>query len=52
VNAWVRVAPASSLDALERGLEALLAADVALKESRVSDDEQLLISLILDLCAP
>jgi DNA polymerase III subunit delta len=52
VNAWVRAVPAWSLGALERGLEALLAADVALKESRVSDDEQLLVSLILDLCAP
>jgi DNA polymerase III subunit delta len=55
VNAWVRAStPGSawSLDALERGIKALLAADVALKESRVSDDEQLLVSLILDLCAP
>jgi DNA polymerase III subunit delta len=52
VNAWVRAVPAWSLDALERGIKALLAADVALKESRVSDDEQVLVSLILDLCAP
>jgi DNA polymerase-3 subunit delta len=52
VNAWVRAVPGWSLDALERGIRALLAADVALKESRVSDDEQVLVSLILDLCAP
>lgn len=52
VNAWVRAVPAWTLDALERGIKALLAADVALKESRVSDDEQVLVSLILDLCAP
>jgi DNA polymerase-3 subunit delta len=52
VNAWVRAVPAWTLDALERGITALLAADVALKESRVSDDEQVLVSLILDLCAP
>jgi DNA polymerase III subunit delta len=52
VNAWVRAVPHWTLDALERGITALLAADVALKESRVSDDEQVLVSLILDLCAP
>jgi DNA polymerase-3 subunit delta len=52
VNAWVRAVPTWTLDALERGITALLAADVALKESRVSDDEQVLVSLILDLCAP
>ena len=52
VNAWVRAVPAWTLDALERGIQSLLAADVALKESRVSDDEQVLVSLILDLCAP
>ena len=52
VNAWVRAVPAWTLDALERSIKALLAADVALKESRVSDDEQVLVSLILDLCAP
>jgi DNA polymerase-3 subunit delta len=52
VNAWVHSVPGWSLDALERGIRALLAADVALKDSRVSDDEQVLVSLILDLCAP
>ena len=52
VNTWVRAVPVWTLEALERGIKALLAADVALKESRVSDDEQVLVSLILDLCAP
>jgi DNA polymerase-3 subunit delta len=51
VNAWVRAVPAWNLAALEGGIARLLAADVALKESRVSDDEQVLVSLILDLCA-
>jgi DNA polymerase-3 subunit delta len=51
VNAWVRAVPAWNLGALEGGITRLLAADVALKESRVSDDEQVLVSLILDLCA-
>lgn len=36
---------------VERALDALLAADIALKESRVSTDEQILTSLILTLCA-
>jgi DNA polymerase III subunit delta len=52
VNAWVRAAPGWSIEALERGIRALLRADVALKDSRVSDDEQVLVTLILDLCAP
>ena len=37
---------------LEHALDALLAADVAAKESRVSSEEQLLTSLVLTLCAP
>ena len=36
---------------LQRALESLLVADIALKESRVSTDEQILTSLILTLCA-
>jgi DNA polymerase-3 subunit delta len=36
---------------LERALDSLLTADIALKESRVSTDEQILTSLILTLCA-
>jgi DNA polymerase III subunit delta len=52
VNAWVRAVPTWSAESLDRGIRSLLAADVAIKESRVSDDEQVLVSLILDLCAP
>ena len=49
--AWsgaVRHWPAADL---EQALESLLVADIALKESRVSTDEQILTSLILTLCA-
>ncbi len=49
--AWssaVRHWPAADL---ERALDSLLVADIALKESRVSTDEQILTSLILTLCA-
>jgi hypothetical protein len=35
---------------LERAIDALLAADFALKEARLSSDEQLLASLVLTLC--
>jgi hypothetical protein len=34
----------------ERALSALLAADTAAKETRVSSDEQLLMSLVLAFC--
>ena len=47
-SANVRHWPAADL---ERALDALLGADIALKESRVSTDEQVLVSLILALCA-
>jgi DNA polymerase-3 subunit delta len=36
---------------LDRALQVVLEADVALKESRVSSDEQLLATVILSLCA-
>ena len=51
VRAWARALEAWSAADLEAALAALLATDVALKESRVSSDEQLLESLILTLCA-
>ena len=50
-SAWarhVRYWDASSLDA---ALEALLAADIALKETRLSSDEQILATLVFALCA-
>ena len=52
IAAWTRYYPGWSAAALDAALDALLAADVALKESRVSSDEQILASLVLALCAP
>jgi DNA polymerase III subunit delta len=48
---WSRAAEQWSREGLDHALDLLLDADVALKESRVSSDEQLLASLILSLCA-
>ena len=48
---WTRAADRWSRESLDRALDALLETDVALKESRVSSDEQLLASLFLRLCA-
>jgi DNA polymerase-3 subunit delta len=54
VDAWTRAAARSDGDrdgrTLDVALEALLAADFALKESRLSSDEQLLTNLVLTLC--
>jgi DNA polymerase-3 subunit delta len=50
VNAWTRNTDRWTADELDRALTALLAADAALKESRISSDEQLLTSLVLTLC--
>ena len=52
VRAWSRSLDAWSSQDLDAALAALLAADAALKESRLSSDEQLLDSLILTLCVP
>lgn len=51
VAAWTRFVDRWDAHALDAALDALLAADVALKESRLSSDEQLLTTLILTLCA-
>jgi DNA polymerase-3 subunit delta len=51
ISAWLRALDAWTLPELDRALEALLAADCALKESRLSSDEQLLATLVLTLCA-
>jgi DNA polymerase-3 subunit delta len=48
--AWTRAADRWSRESLDRALDLLLETDVALKESRVSSDEQLLASLLLNLC--
>jgi DNA polymerase-3 subunit delta len=50
-RAWERMLPNWTAPALDRALDALLAADVALKESRVSSEEQVLTTLVLSLCA-
>jgi DNA polymerase-3 subunit delta len=50
-RAWARAVDRWTLAALEEALGLLLAADVALKETRLSSDEQLLASLVLSLCA-
>jgi len=47
---WTRAADRWTRESLDRALDALLETDVALKESRVSSDEQLLASLFLRLC--
>lgn len=52
VRAWARALDAWTLADLDEALATLLATDAALKESRVSSDEQLLQSLVLTLCAP
>jgi DNA polymerase-3 subunit delta len=48
---WSRAAERWSRRGLDHALEVLLEADVALKESRVSSDEQLLATVVLSLCA-
>jgi len=50
VAAWVRSVDRWTPDALDRALDALAAADAALKETRVTTDEQAIASLILAMC--
>lgn len=50
VTAWVRATGTGTLPALDRSLAALLVADIALKESRVSSEEQVIVSLVLSMC--
>ena len=52
VRAWARALDVWSTADLDAALAALLTADAALKDARVSSDEQLLQSLVLALCAP
>jgi DNA polymerase-3 subunit delta len=49
--AWARAQRHWDADALDAALDALLDADIALKESRVSSDEQILSTLVLAMCA-
>jgi DNA polymerase III subunit delta len=48
---WARAADRWSRESLDRALDSLLETDIALKESRVSSEEQLLATLVLNLCA-
>jgi DNA polymerase-3 subunit delta len=48
---WARAAEKWTSYALRTALDALLEADIALKESKVSSEEQLLASVVLSICA-
>jgi DNA polymerase-3 subunit delta len=50
VTAWTKHAPRWSAADVDAALSALLVADAALKETRLSSDEQLLTTLVLALC--
>ena len=50
VRAWTGALSSWTLPELEAAIDALLAADFALKESRLSSDEQMVASLVLTLC--
>jgi len=50
VSAWSRAAASWKMSELEAAIDALLAADYALKESRLSSDEQIVASLVLTIC--
>ncbi|HEX5435598.1 MAG TPA: DNA polymerase III subunit delta [Gemmatimonadaceae bacterium] len=52
VKAWVQSVDQWDAHSLDLALTHLLAADIALKETRVSSDHQLLSNLLLALCAP
>jgi DNA polymerase III subunit delta len=51
VQAWVRGTDHWTPPALDHALDVLLAADRALKDTRVSSDEQLVAGVILTMCA-
>ncbi len=52
VDTWVAAVDKWTAADLEDALRLLLATDRALKESRVSSDDQMLLSLVLGLCTP
>ncbi len=51
-SAWTKFAPQWTVAEAEAGLRALLRADERLKDTRASNEEQVLQSLVLELCAP
>jgi DNA polymerase III subunit delta len=48
---WARAAERWTKEAIDFALEVLLDADVALKESKVSTEEQILATVVLSMCA-
>jgi DNA polymerase-3 subunit delta len=50
VSAWVRASGKWTSNELDAACDALLRTDILLKETRVSSDEQILTSLILEIC--
>jgi DNA polymerase-3 subunit delta len=50
VNSWTKHASRWTAAEIDAALTALLAADAALKETRLSSPEQLLTTLVLALC--
>jgi DNA polymerase-3 subunit delta len=50
VTAWTRSTDRWTVSEIDAALAALLSADAALKETRLSSDEQLLTTLVLTLC--
>jgi len=51
VRAWIAAVDGWTPDALDRALTLLLETDAALKETKLSSEEQLLATLVLSLCA-
>lgn len=51
VKSWAAAVDGWDDAALDHAMEALLAADIALKETRVSSDEEILARLVLSMCA-
>jgi DNA polymerase III subunit delta len=49
---WARNHPRWDARSVEHGLEVLLAADHAAKDTRISSEEQLLASIVCSLCTP
>lgn len=52
VKAWAAAVDQWDAASLDGALDALLTADIALKETRVSSDAQVLATLVLALCTP
>ncbi len=50
--AWTKHVPSWSVADAESGLRAILRADERLKDTRASSDEQVMSSLVLELCVP